>query len=71
MFKNISCLYLSMENNQEFFRVFSNVPIDERDNVVVIIEGEPISWRLAYIEIKNNTKRGEKILKTLKELEVI
>ena len=71
MFKNIGCLYFVMEDNQEFFKVFSNVPIDERNNVVVIINGESISWNLASIEIKNNTKRGEKILKTLKELEII
>lgn len=71
MFKNIDYLYFVMEDNQKFFKVFSNVPVDERNNVVVIIDGESISWNLASIEIKNNTKRGGKILKTLEELEII
>lgn len=71
MFKNISCFYSIMEDSQDFFKVFSNVPIEERNNVIVIIEGRPISWNLASIEIKNKTKRGEKILKTLKDLEII
>ena len=60
-----------MKGDQDFFKVFSNVPIDERNNVIVIIDKESISWNLASIEIKNKTKRGEKVLKTLKELEII
>ncbi len=60
-----------MDLKEEFFQIYSNVPIEERRKVVVIIENEPISWNLAYKEIKNNTKRSEIILKTLKEIDII
>lgn len=60
-----------MEGDEAFFKVYSNVPINERENVVVVINKKPISWNLAYQEIKNKTKMGEKILKTLKILEII
>ena len=56
---------------EDFFKVYANVPIEERNNVVVVVEEKPISWNLAYQEIKNNTKLAEKILKILKELEII
>lgn len=70
-FNNVSSLSFIMEGAEDFFKVYAGLPIDERDNVVVVINKEPISWNLAYQEIKNNTKNGEKILKILKELEVI
>jgi len=60
-----------MENAEDFFKVYSGVPIDERKMVVVVINDEPISWNLAYQEIKNNTERGKKIIAVLKKLEVI
>lgn len=60
-----------MKKNDKFFKIYSQVPIDERKSVVVVIDGEPISWNLAYQEIKNDTKRGKKILKMLQELDII
>ena len=60
-----------MEGVESFFTVYANLPIEERDKVVIVIDNEPISWNIAYQEIKNKTKRGEKILNTLKKLEII
>ncbi len=60
-----------VDGTEDFFKVYSEVPLDERKLVVIVLEGEPISWNLAYQEIKNNTKRGKKILKILKDLEII
>ena len=61
----------ALEGSERFFMVYSEVPIDERKSVVVVIDNEPISWNIAYQEIKNNTERGEKILNILKKLEII
>ena len=60
-----------MEDREEFFNVYSNLPIEERKKVVVILKGEPVSWNLAYHEIKNDTKKGQMILKILKELDIL
>lgn len=70
-FNNVSVLSINMEGKERFFKVYSGLPLEERDKVIVIIEGEPINWNLAYQEIKNNTKNGMKILDILKELEII
>lgn len=61
----------NLEGAENFFKVYSNVPIDERKHVVVVLDNQPVSWNLAYQEIKNNTDRGKKILKILKILEII
>ncbi len=60
-----------MEMKEEFFKIYANLPIEERNNVVVVINKQPISWNIAYLEIKNNTKLGQQILKTLKELGIL
>lgn len=70
-FNNVSILSYSMEGVEDFFKVYSNLPLDERSNVVVVLNGKSISWNLASQEIKNNTENGKIILKTLKELGII
>ena len=60
-----------MKENEEFFKIHANLPIEERSNVVVVIDKQPISWNIAYLEIKNNTPLGQKILKILRELNII
>lgn len=60
-----------MEGAEDFFKVYAGIPIEERTNVVAVLDKEPISWSLAFIEIKNGTPNGEKILKILKTLEII
>ena len=60
-----------MEGKEEFFRVYSNLPLEEREKVVIIINEEPVSWNVAYQHIKNGTKLGDTILKFLKELKIL
>lgn len=60
-----------MEREEEFFKVYSQLPLEERKNVIIVIEDEPITWSLAYQLIKNKTKKGKKILELLKKLEII
>jgi len=54
-----------------FSRVYNGLPIAERKNVIVLIEEKPISWELAYREIKYDTELGKKIGKKLIELGII
>lgn len=60
-----------MVKEEDFFKIYSSIPIEERNNTVVVIEKKPISWFLAYQEIKNKTGIGQKILKILKDLGII
>ncbi len=70
-FKNISFLVNSMDGEENFFKIYSGLPLEERKLTIIVLDGEPINWNLASQEIKNNTSKGQKILKTLKELELI
>jgi hypothetical protein len=60
--------YMSLER---FMKVFTSLPLPERELTVVVIENQPVSWNRAYTEIKNDTKRGKAIQKKLEELDII
>ena len=60
-----------MKEKDRFLRVFSNLSIDLRKEIILVIDDQPITWNVAYEEIKNETKLGKRILKKLIELELI
>ena len=64
-------MFYKMDLKEKFFKVYASLPIEEREKVVIVIDNEPISWNLAYQQLKNDTRLGHKILKMLEELEII
>jgi len=70
-FNNSIILFTNMAQKEDFFTIYANLPIEEREKVVVVIDNQPISWNVAYYEIKNDTNRGYKILNALKDLDII
>lgn len=60
-----------MDTKERFFKVYANLPLNLREEIIVVVIDEPISWRIAYLEISADTKLGKIILKKLEALEVI
>ncbi len=56
---------------EKFFLVYSNLPLPERKMPVVVINDQPISWQMAYKEIRQKTRLGKKIGSLLLKLGVI
>ena len=56
---------------EKFLKVYSNIPLSLRDEIILVFEGKPITWNVAYLEIKANTEIGLKILQELKSLNLI
>lgn len=56
---------------ENFLKVYSNIPLSLRDEIILVFEGKPITWNVAYLEIKANTEIGLKILQELKSLNLI
>jgi hypothetical protein len=57
---------------EKFFRVYANLPIGLRDQVVITLpEVGPMSWNAAYVEVNNGTKIGDVIVEKLIELKII
>lgn len=60
-----------MDRKERFLKVYANLPINLREEVVAVIDEQPISWNVAYLEINNGTKLGDTILGKLDALKVI
>ena len=65
---------------EKFLRAYANLPLNTRREIILVLEEEnergdiikqPITWEVAYLEIKNNTPRSGKILEKLDELKLI
>jgi len=61
-----------MENKDSFLKVYSNLPINLRNEVILVLSDKgPIIWNVAFLEINHETELGEIILKKLMELKII
>lgn len=56
---------------ETFLRVYADIPLGLRDDIILVFENKPLTWNVAYLEVKANTDIGTKILKELKELNLI
>ncbi|MCH7568751.1 MAG: hypothetical protein IIA87_04995 [Nanoarchaeota archaeon] len=59
------------DKRAEFLRAYAKVPDNLRDDILVVIDKEPYTWITAYLEIKENTDLGEKILKALGDIGIL
>ncbi len=56
---------------EDFLKIYANMPINIRSDIILVIDNEPITWNVAYTEVINDSKKSEEILKKLKELNII
>ncbi len=60
-----------MEPRERFLKIYSDMPLNLRKEIVIIVDKEPITWNVAYLEVFNNTEKSKTILKKLQELKII
>lgn len=61
-----------MENLREnFLKIYANIPLNLRDEIILVFEGKPLTWNVAYLEIKANSDISNNILEELKDLNLI
>ncbi len=57
-----------MDDKEKFLKVYSNIPSNIREEIIVVIDDKPYTWNAAYLEVVNDTDLGKKILGKMKEL---
>jgi len=60
-----------MELKERFYKVYNNLPLGVRDEVILVVNDEPITWKVAKLEIDNDTPLTKEILEKLASLEII
>jgi len=62
----------SIIKKEKFLKVYANLPINLRNEIILVLDKEgPVTWNAAYIEINNDTKLGEVIFGKLVQLKII
>ena len=54
-----------------FLKTYPNLPLPLRQEIVVVLDGEPLTWNVVKLEVENNTKKGADALKILEELGIL
>ena len=59
------------DRREQFLKIYANLPIGVRTEIILILENQPLTWNSAYLEILNNTPLSKEILEKLSKLEII
>lgn len=55
----------------KFLRIYANLPLNQRNEIVVVVDDEPLTWNTARIEIENDTLKGKEILEKLVKMKIL
>ncbi len=63
---------MNKDNKENFLKIYVNLPLGIRQEIILVLEdGRPITWDVAFIEIKEDTSLSKTILEKLEKLEII
>ncbi len=60
-----------MNLRTKFLQIYANLPLNQRTEIIVVVNNEPLTWNAVKIEVENNTEKGKEILQKLVELGII
>ena len=58
-------------SKDKFFKVYANLPVPEREQIIAIVDNKTYSWTVAFNEISNDTELGDKILKKIESMGIL
>lgn len=64
-------IYNMEDKRAKFLKVYANIPDNLRSDILIVIEKKSYTWNTAYIEIKNDSELGKKILKALEDIKIL
>ena len=60
-----------MDKKTRFLKIFANLPLGSREEIVVVIDNQPLTWNVARLEIENDTQKGKEILEILIQMKIL
>jgi len=60
-----------MDLKSKFLKIYANLSLNQRNEIVIVIDDEPLTWNAARIEVENDTEKGREILEKLVKLGII
>lgn len=62
---------IKMGNKEKFLKIYSNLPLGVREEIILVMDDSPMTWNVAFIEVDNDTEKSKTILEKLEQLEII
>lgn len=59
------------KKREKFYQVYADLPLGIRDQIVVVVDDEPMTWRALKLEVDNNTQVGKKGIQKLFSLGIL
>lgn len=62
---------MELGKKERFSTIYANLPLGVRKEIVLVLDGQPISWEVAFTEVSSGTELSERILEKLEHLGII
>ncbi len=62
---------MAAQGKDRFLKVYANLPLNLRREIISVVDDEPVTWEAAYREVINDTKLGKKLIAKLIDMDVI
>lgn len=60
-----------MDKKEKFLKIYANLPLGSREEIIVVVGNEPLTWNSARLEIEHDTDKGKEILELLSKLKIL
>ena len=55
----------------KFLKVYANVPMPLREEIIAVVDNEPFTWASARAEIMHDTEKAKKLIIQIRDIGVI
>lgn len=55
----------------KFQQIYANLPLNQRKEIVVVLDDEPLTWNAIKIEVDSPSEKSEQILEQLVRLKIL
>jgi len=63
---------MEMGKKEKFLKIYANLPLGIRQEIILVLDDRgPITWDVAFIEVKADTPLSKTILEKLENLQII
>jgi len=59
------------EFRERFLKIYANIPLELRKEIILVFDNEPMTWQVVNIEVLNNTDKSKIILSKLADMGLI
>lgn len=60
-----------MDLKERFYKIYYNLPLNLREEIILVVGNEPLTWQVARLEVDQDTKSAKVILEKLAALKII